>query len=288
MSIATISPDFPENTDPSTVHGVGEVAFSLRDGRSGLSHLYQHDPVRILFPVQSATEPPLATVVTTSGGLVSGDIIEIEATVNEGASALVVAQAAEKIYRSNGADSRIDVRLTALQAAWLEWLPQEAIIFDEARLRRRTLINAAPGATVLAGEMLVFGRIASGETFSRGLLRDAWEVRCENNLIWADASHLEGDVARQLDNPAGFGAARAMATAVLVCDEAASHLEIAREIAAQASGVRASATVVNGVLLIRWLSEDPQRLRQAFDQGWCKLRQTVGGYAPQLPRLWHI
>jgi urease accessory protein len=288
MSIATATPDYPGRTARSAVHGVGEVAFSLREGRSGLSHLFQHDPVRILFPQPAATDPPLATVVTTSGGLVSGDIIEIEATVNEGASALVVAQAAEKIYRSTGADSRIDVRLTAKAGGWLEWLPQEAIVFDEARLRRRTLINAAPGATILAGEMLVFGRVASGETFSHGLLRDAWEVRRGDKLVWADALHLEGDVASQLDNPAGFDAARAMATAVVVCDEAANNLETAREIAAQAQGVRASATVVNGVLLIRWLGEDPQRLRRAFDQGWCILRQTIGGYAPRLPRLWHI
>jgi len=288
MSIATASPVLSEKTDRNTVHGVGKVAFALRDGRSSLSDLCQHDPVRILFPLQAATEPPLATVVTTSGGLVSGDMIEIEATAHEGTSALIVAQAAEKIYRSTGADSRIDVRLTADTEAWLEWLPQEAIIFDEARLRRRTLINAAPGAAVLAGEMLVFGRIASGETFSRGLLRDAWEVRRDDKLIWADALHLEGDVASQLDNPAGFGAARAMATAVVVCDDAANYLQTAREIAEASSGVWASATVVNGVLLVRWLSEDPQRLRQAFDQGWCELRQTIGGYAPQLPRIWHI
>src|SRR6185503_14214326 len=50
-----------------------------------------------------------------------------------------------------------------LGQAWLEWLPQEAILFDGARLRRQTEVNVAPGGQFLGCEMIVFGRLARGE-----------------------------------------------------------------------------------------------------------------------------
>jgi len=91
------------------VHGKGRVAFRESDGATRLDDLYQHDPVRILFPTPAAGEPPQAAIVTTSGGLVGGDVIEIEAHVGNRARALVSPQAAEKVYRSDGGDCRINV-----------------------------------------------------------------------------------------------------------------------------------------------------------------------------------
>src|SRR5581483_1017562 len=32
------------------VHGVAEITFSIRDGASRLSHLYERNPLRVLFP----------------------------------------------------------------------------------------------------------------------------------------------------------------------------------------------------------------------------------------------
>jgi len=289
MSIA-LNANRSEDTMPRThVHGVGEVAFDLRDGHAALSHLFQRQPIRILCPAQPADEPPLAAVITTSGGLVGGDRIDVIARVGEGASAVVIAQAAEKIYRSTGADCQIRVDLTAEADSWLEWLPQETILFDQSRLRRRTVLNVAPTATALAGEMLVFGRLASGEVFRHGLLRDAWEIRRDGRLIWADALQLDGNIVGQLDNPAAFDGARAMATAVVVCDDPGRFLELARDITESDDGdLRQAATVVNGVLLLRWMGPDAQAVRHAFGQGWSILRQEIGGYTARLPRLWHI
>jgi len=230
------------------VHGVAEVGFA-GVGTASLRHLYQRDPMRVLFPAQPAAEPPLAALVTTSGGLVGGDRIDVTVSAADGASAIVAAQAAEKVYRSTGADCRIDVRLEAAEGTWLEWLPQETILFDQARLRRRVRIDRAPGGRVLAGEFLVLGRIASGERMTRGLVREAWEVRRNGDLVWADALHVEDDL------PAG---------------------------------VRAGATVVNGVLVVRWLAERGDDVRCAFATFWAGFRATAAGLAAGLPRLWHV
>jgi len=192
MSVATLRSE-PNSFagSPGGVQGAAEIGFIRKQGETRLDHLFQHDPLRVLFPAPAPGEPPCAVLVTTSGGMVGGDHLNVSVSAGPGTTALAMAQAAEKIYRSAGEDSKIDVRLSVGQDAWLEWLPQETILFDGARMRRRTAIDLEPGARILAGEILVFGRIASGERLSQGLVREEWNVRRQGRLIWADALHLE-------------------------------------------------------------------------------------------------
>ncbi len=156
----------------------------------------------------------------------------------EGSAALVTTQAAEKVYRSLGADCRVEVELSAAAGSWLEWLPHETILFEGARLDRVTRIEYAPGARVLAGEMLVFGRHARGETLTRGRLRDAWEVRRQGRLVWADALVLAGDLAAVLAAPACFAGAVAVATVIYAGVGSGEALSFARDLTAGSTGGR--------------------------------------------------
>ena len=163
-------------TSPSSaagVHGVVELAFAADGDETRLSVLYQRAPLRVLFPKVYGGSMPTAVLVTTSGGLVGGDSMDVSVVARAGSSALVTAQAAEKVYRSTGADCRIHMRLKVEDDGWLEWLPQETILFEGARLRRITELDIGRGGRAMAGEILVFGRTASGETLTRGLVRDA-------------------------------------------------------------------------------------------------------------------
>ena len=280
----------PAGAPAFTVHGRAEVAFAAGDGRTRLKSLYHHDPLRVLFPAPPPGELPTAALVTTSGGLVGGDALTVRVSAEAGARALVTAQAAEKIYRSAGADCRIEMDLAADTGAWLEWLPQETIVFEGARFRRRTCVEAAADARVLAGELLVFGRSAMGEAVTRGLVRDAWEVRVGGRLVWADALHMDRDLQSILAHPAAMGGIKACATAAYVAADAGDHLETARaQLVETATGdVRAAATVVNGVLVMRWMGPDAASLRIAFGGFWAQFRHWVAGLPEALPRLWHI
>lgn len=274
----------------SAVRGRAEIGFVRKDGATRLAHLYQSDPLRVLFPNTIALEVPLAVVVVTSGGIVGGDSLEVAGEVGVGAKAAFMAQAAEKVYRSAGSVSTVSVRLTAGADAWLEWLPQETILFDGAKLRRETAVDIDPSAQAMVGEMLVFGRIARGERFSRGLARDAWEVRIGGRLAWVDALHLEGDVAATLADPACFDGATAAATFVHVGRDAPDRLELARSLlpAGDDFRLRAGATVVGGLLLARWLARDALALRTAYGAFWAAFRAKVSGLPAEVPKLWIV
>jgi len=286
MSVATLR---SEPAAATQTHGAASVAFARDDDVTRLTGLYQRDPLRVLFPDVPEGEIPTAVLVTTSGGLVGGDRLDVSVAVGDGAEAMMFGQAAEKVYRSAGPTCRIAVELSVGRDGWLEWLPQETILFEGARLERRTLIEIAPGAHALAGEILVFGRIAGGERLSHGLVRDAWEVRRQGRLAWADALHLEDDMASVLADPACFDGATAYATIVHAGDDAAGRLDLARFLLVQdGGGLRAGATVVNGVLVARWLGRDAETLRRAFGDFWAAFRAAAGGLRNILPRLWHV
>src|SRR5260370_42464978 len=116
----------------SGADGVAEIGFVRRDRATRLAHLYQHDPLRVLFPTPEPGDIPLAVLLTTSGGLVAGDRLTITIQAEENAAAQVTAAAAEKLYRSTGATTEITQHLSVGEAGWLGYLPPETILFDGA------------------------------------------------------------------------------------------------------------------------------------------------------------
>jgi urease accessory protein len=266
--------------------GAATVAFSRRGGRTTLADLYQRTPCRVLFPRVEADEPPVAVLLTTSGGLTGGDRLRVAVSVGADAAAVATTQAAEKIYRSLGTSCGVTVTLSVGEGGWLEYLPQETILFDGARLERRTSATLAAGARLLACEMVVFGRIARDESFTRGLLHDSWQVRRDGRLVWADALRLDGDLAVALSASAGFGGARALATALYVGDCHDDLLGAARTLA-ESGGSRGGVSLVNGVLIARFLGPEPAAVRRDLMRYLAGLRDATSSFAPALPRVWY-
>ncbi len=186
----------------------------------------------MLFPRPAAGAAPLAVLVNISGGLAGGDRIDIAVRIGAGAAATVTTQAAEKIYRSLGPDARVETVLAVAEDARLEWLPQETILFDGACLDRSLTATLARGGRLLACETLVFGRAARGEIMRRGRVRECWRIEYGGRLAWVDRLGLSPPIADRLDG-AGFGGARALATALYAGPDAGALVAVARAAAEQ-------------------------------------------------------
>jgi len=291
MSV-TISPTKAHTKKAGTlsVNGRANLTYACDpNGVTRIKDLYQSDPLRILFPNTLKDEITQSAIVTTSGGLVGGDNISIDVNLGEKAQAQVIAQAAEKIYRSNGPETQIIINLVTEAGGWLEFLPQETILFEGSRLRRRTNINVIDGGCILAGEIIVFGRLGYGEKLRTGLVHDVWDVRQDGRLVWSDAFHLENEIPLVIANPACFDGAVAMATVIYMGPSNQDNLRIARKIVEKhQSDGRSAVTCVNGVLVTRWLGKDVLKLRNEFGFFWATFRNKLTGLPTQLPRLWHM
>ncbi len=264
------------------------MAFEARaDGTTRVATLYQRAPCRVLFPAVEPGEPVEAVLLTTSGGLTAGDRTRVAVAVGADARVTVTTQAAEKIYRalSSAGEACVGVDLSVGERAWAEWLAQETILFNRARLRRTLTAEVDPGGHLLAVESVVFGRTAMNERFDEGLLHDAWRVRRNGTLIWADAVHLSGDIRARREEPFGFGTAVAYATVLYVGADASGRLAGAREILARLQ-LPAAATTFDGVLLVRMMGDDALRLKSAVMGLAAWIRHEAGGCARHVPRVW--
>src|SRR3954469_22451789 len=189
------------------MNGTLELAFDNGGvaGATRLAHLHQAAPLRALFPETCRMDLTVVALTATCGGFTGGDNMRTAIDMGAGTKAMAIAQAAEKLYRSTGGETRIEIALDVGAGGWLEWLPQETILFNGARMRRETSIDLAEDAGVLAGEILVFGRSAFGETMTRGLVHDAWSVTRDGTLIWADRFHAaDALLIEALEHPAAL------------------------------------------------------------------------------------
>jgi urease accessory protein len=232
--------------------------------------------LRVRFPnaVGDALE---AVIVNTGGGMTGGDRFTVAVTVGAGARLVAGSAAAEKIYRSTGPDAEMDVTLDVHAGGRLYWLPQETILFDEARLSRRIEIDLADGASLLMAEAMVFGRAAMGEVMNRGLFADRWRLRRDGRLVFADGARLDGSIARKLGHRAAAAGGIALAN-VLVTPAGEATIAPMRALESEFLG-EVGISTWNGIALARLVARDGASLRHDLIAVLSALGQTV-------PRLW--
>ncbi len=293
MSAATLL------SEHGTADGVGlqraDGRARLVIGRSGtvsrLERLFQEGAAKVRFPKVPAGAPPEAVLINTAGGLTGGDRFSVDADIGEGASAIVTSQACEKIYRSSGGAARVENRLNLRAGAACAWLPQETILFDQARLERRLHADMAADARLLAVEPLILGRTAMGESVRRGRMSDRWRIRRGGRLLHADDFRLEGDIGHLSVGAPLLAGHRAAAVIVLVSPDAEDHLDAVRDLLGDADDPTAlgGASAWGGRLSVRLLADTGQTLRSVLVPLVRMLlaRLTSGGEGgAALPRVW--
>lgn len=250
------------------------VSAKLRGEATVLDRLYQRGSGKVRLPRGAGFE---AVAINTAGGLTGGDLFRLGAGAGPGTRMTATSQAAERVYRSTGAEARVENRLAVGAGARLDWLPQETILFDRARLSRRLDVEMAEDAVLLATESFVFGRAAMGETMARGFVSDQWRIRRGRQLVFADAVRIEGAVAETLDATACLGGARACATLLYVAPDAEDRLEALR---AALAPFEAGASAWNGLATARIVAMNGQALRLA-------LTGAIRVFRSALPSVWN-
>jgi urease accessory protein len=262
--------------------GQASAEFQRVDQRSEARRVFETGGLRLRFP--NAGAECEAVLINTGGGMTGGDRAQIEMSAGAGAEAIVVTQAAEKIYRAGEGATEVQVRLAAEPGASLVWAPQETLLFDHSNLRRRLEADVAADASLMIVESMVFGRLAHGEASIKARLHDDWRIRRAGKLIFAEAVRLE-DAGAELDRPAFGAGARATATLLWVAPQAAGRLDDLRALLEDQMGqegalLEAGASALDGFLIARLLSPAPHRLRGALIAAMEFLRGR------ESPRVW--
>ncbi|MET0279051.1 MAG: urease accessory protein UreD [Pseudorhodoplanes sp.] len=253
-----------------------DVSVAQSAGRTRRRRVLEDGSYRIRFPNVSGEEAE-AVIVNSAGGVAGGDQFEVAIEVKEGARLAVLTAAAEKVYRAIGTASQMDVRLRVEAEGALRWLPQETILFDEARLHRSITVDLDEAATLMMAEVVIFGRAAMDETMKQGELIDRWRIRRGGRLVLAETLRLRGEVENLLARPACGQGAVALATAIFAPGD--DNLCARVREALQGCGAEAAISAWNGIAVARLCASDAALLRRDL----ISVLNAAGG---ALPRLW--
>lgn len=258
--------------------GEAFASFSLGAGRVRLGDLRQAGSAKAILPHVGAV--PEVVFLNTSGGLTGGDRLSYGVALGDGCRVVATTQTAERAYFSNQGAAKVDVALAVGDGGWIDWLPQETILFDGSQLDRRTRIDLGAGAGCLALEAVVLGRAAMGETVTRLAFRDRREIWAGGRPLHIEPFALD-DAALQA-GAVTVGDARAFASVVMVAPDAGDLLGPLRAVLDE-NGVTAAASGYDGRLTVRMMAADGWPLRRQIARALHVMRRGAA-----LPRVWQI
>jgi len=257
-------------------HGEAAVAFA----GARLGQLRQQGSAKALLPRVRGV--PEVVFLNTSGGLTSEDTLRYALTLEGGAKAVATTQAAERAYRADGAPARVSVHHHVGEGGWLDWLPQETILFDRANLTRETTIELASDAGCLMIEAVILGRAAMGEEVRTLKFSDSRQILRAGRPVFLEPFMLNSEILARGARGALLGGHRAFATLVL-CARGAEDAVGAARAALDEPGVEAAASGFDGKCVVRLMAADGWPLRRQILKLMTALRR---GAAP--PRVWQL
>jgi urease accessory protein len=276
-------PTKPLTTIPASLRAKGRLSAIFgpsADGTTRIASLEEGGGYRMRFPrIHTPRAPCEATIINTGGGMAGGDLLSIEVRAAPRSDLLLSTPAAERIYRSLGPNTEINITLRLEAGSRLAWLPQETILFSGARLGRRLDVDMAGSATLILAEATIFGRLAMGEIPGRGLFADRRRIKRDGRLVHAELARLDGHLTKLLARPAIGKGANAVATALMASPDAEDRLDAVRA-ALEGAACECGTSAWDGMLMGRFLAKDPAALRA--DLVRFLLIVTKGG----LPRVW--
>ncbi|MEO1036601.1 MAG: urease accessory protein UreD [Pseudomonadota bacterium] len=252
----------------------------MRRGRS-FGPVYVQKP---FFPEPNGTH---VYIVHPPGGLVGGDTLSIDVTVEHDAHALLTTPAATKVYRVAAAPVTLVQRLTVRRNGLLEWLPLETIAFARTKFVSRTEIVLEPGAQCFAWEMTAFGRPAGDRPFVAG------DVEQRTTIFEQDGEHktplliernrLVGGSPRQQARW-GYAGRTVSASAWFAPADRALGNALVDALGDDAAAL--SVSVPDRVLTLRTLDDDAERCMRRLRKAWAIVRELALERAPCPPRIW--
>ncbi|TVQ19915.1 MAG: urease accessory protein UreD [Leptolyngbya sp. DLM2.Bin15] len=273
---------------PTGWHGQLHLSFDTDDtGRTYLAHRHARAPYKIQRPFYPEDGVCHGVMLHTAGGIVGGDRLSTTVDLAPHTHALLTTAAANKLYGSAGETATQSVTLTLGAGAWLEWLPQELIVFQGGRLHQTIRVELGEQALWLGWEITRFGRTARQETFTEGEWRSHTEVWQQGKPLWIDPQWLPAS-ADLLTSPHGLAGYPVVGSfAILGRSPQPDQIERARSLWAELHQVGdAGVTQLQSGYLCRYRGPSSSAARRWFTQVWQDVRQTWSDRPPCMPRVW--
>ena len=157
---------------------------SIESGKKGILQLELEEDVRIkktvikqhyakvplfiqraLYLEESIPSMAYIYVISPSGGILQGDRYRISIKLSNKAHAHITTQGATRIYKMEKDYATQIIDIVVEEGCYCEYIPDQIIPYANSRFYQLTHLKVHETATMIYSEILVPGRVASGEVF---------------------------------------------------------------------------------------------------------------------------
>lgn len=273
-----------------TWHAQLDIDYLKSAGRTVARHVHT-GPLRVLQSLYPEGDAICHNVlVHPPGGLVGGDTLDINVNACGKAHGLITTPGATRFYRSSGEAAIQRTHITLNDAARLEWLPLEAIAFNDCLAENHLTLSLAPQAEFMGWDVTAFGLPLAQQPFEAGQFLQRIEVPG----VWLERGLIQAEDQRLMNSPLGLAGQRCMASLFFVAgskverNRRAQALEVAREVIDQHElRLSAGATSPDGqVVIVRVLAPVVEPAMNLLREVWVSWRQHFWGMSSTAPRIW--
>jgi urease accessory protein len=137
-------------------------------GKTVVKEQYSKVPLctqRALYLEESLPSMAYIYIISPSGGILQGDRYRMDITLRNKAYAHLTTQGATRIYRMEKNYATQIVNVAVDDGCYLEFIPDQIIPYRNSRFYQKVDLNVHDNASLLYSEIIVPGRVASGESF---------------------------------------------------------------------------------------------------------------------------
>jgi len=258
------------------------LGFRSGPHRTVLAERQRHGPLAVQRPFYPEGEVCHVYLLHPPGGVVGGDSLAIDVQVGAGAKTLVTTPGATKFYRSAGPRARQTQVITVQDEARLEWLPQENIFFPGAEVELDTRVELMGDARLALWEIQCLGRPVISEGFDRGRVDSRLSVNRDGKPLLLERLRVDPDNRSRLSLMAGLS----VGGTLLISHAGEAEVAACRDLLFADGPDYAGASLIEDILVVRYLGDSTERARRLFTDIWQKLRADTLGYPPGVPRIW--
>lgn len=265
-------------------HARLQLQYQLREQTTILSKRQHHGPLLVQRPFYPEAGVCHTYIIHPPGGVVGGDCLEIDIQVGEQAHALLTTPASGKFYNSQSRRSQLHQHCQVKENAKLEWLPQDNIFFEGSHSLLKTQVELAQGARFIGWDISCLGRPFSGMRFDSGHCEQQFILTQQGLPLVVERTRLSVDHAVLTES---WGLSGHMVTGTLLATPADKQLlERLRTELDSHEDFKFSVTLLNDILVCRFLGHHGEMARQHFEKAWRIIRPQVMGIEACAPRIW--
>ncbi len=259
------------------------LEYEHKNGRTILRRNSHQGPLMVQRPLYPEGDVCHTYILHPPGGVAGGDQLEVDVISHSGSAVLLTTPGATKFYRSGGSEGVQIQRLVVENNSTLEWFPQENILFPGAEVRITTRIHLADTSRFMGWEILSLGLPTNGQRFTPGRADTTLSLYRHDVPVFQDRLRVNGK--KDLDALAGLHGFPVCAT-FIATNATEKLLPVIRQLACPEAKALYGVTLMDNLLVARYLGYSTLAARELFTDMWKLLRPEILNIAASIPRIW--